>query len=855
MTRTSAAATMAARIFDTPLMVDADKAAVIMRAIGHRFTGGDTAPIVEHRAIAEDDPAWEPRSGATVLGDELHASLVESGKGYSLHGNIAVIPVTGTLVRRGAWAGENSGMTSYEGLNAQLRAAVQDNRVAAIALEIDSFGGEAAGIFELGALIREVRAEKPVHAFVADYALSAGYAIASQADTITVPPFGKVGSIGVVMMHVDYSKKLAQDGVKVTLIQSGAHKTEGNPFQALPAKVRDRLQSESDAMWASFAELVAEGRRGKISAADAIKLQAAVLMGEEAVAAGLADRVIEARAGFAELVADMAPAPAQGAAAPSSAQGGVISAAAGARALVGERPAEAITINVAGVASAASAAALAAALREHPTEIEFRGPGRINGASPHIQEEAHMPDPKKPGADDALETKTTAQGAGQEAQGAGAAEPKPEAADPAKIVAKVARAGLPAQFASDLINEGLSLEAATDRIIDAKAKKTDDGGEIENHAPRATVRVDGLDKMKEGMTRALYARTNLDGGEQNEFTGMSLREMARDVLRARGVAIPAGGVNALASAAFVPAMAGGMHSTSDFGNILANVANKAMLKGFGEQPETFDQFTSTGTLSDFKPTKRVGLDAFPTLDEVAEGAEFTFGTIGDMGETVVLATYGKMFAITRQTIINDDLDAFSRVPMKMGRAARRTVGDLVFAILTGNPNMSDGNALFSTAHSNLAGTGAVVSEASVNAGFTAMTTQKDRSKNATALNIVPRFLLAPPSKRAAVMQTLNSEYAPDDSAKSGSSKMPYAYNTTKGIATPIFDARLSGNAWYLLADPALFDTIEVSYLDGISTPFLEQQQGWEVDGTEFKVRIDAAASPLAWEGMYKDPGA
>jgi hypothetical protein len=105
-----------------------------------------------------------------------------------------------------------------------------------------------------------------------------------------------------------------------------------------------------------------------------------------------------------------------------------------------------------------------------------------------------------------------------------------------------------------------------------------------------------------------------------------------------------------------------------------------------------------------------------------------------------------------------------------------------------------------------------------------------------------------------VLQALNSEYAPDDTDKVGTAKMPRAYNTVRDAAKPIFDARISGDAWFLAADPSRFDTIEVSYLDGIALPFLDQQDGWTVDGTEFKVRLDAAAKALAWEGLYKNAG-
>ena len=800
-------ATAAARLFGTPLMICPEKAAVIVQALGPRLLGLAPQAEISLAGVPVQPGAehWGPRPQASFVGDEIARSLAGSDKhgAYSIIEGVAVIPVTGTLVRRGAYLGESSGMTSYEGLSAQLRTAAQDGRVRGIALEIDSFGGEAAGIFDLATQIREVRAAKPVRAFLAEYALSAGYAIASQADRITVPPFGMAGSIGVVAMHVDMSEALAKEGVRVTLIASGAHKVDGNPYQPLAEDVRSAIQKKNDTMWLAFAELVEAGRGERLSAVNALKTEAAVFTGEAAVRAGLADEVAEARPAFLQFLTDLSAPVKRG---PTNRASGT-SATADGRIVCPDR---------------------ADAQPEQETSMNENDP--------------------KPGAAVAAPVLT----------------PQPDAAAvlaaerdrSVKITQRVALAGLPASLAESLITSGASLEVAYGKIIDEKAAKAQDGGDIVNVAPRATVRADGVDRTSAGLTKALLHRCGMAGGEQNEFTSMSLREMARETLRARNLAAPVGTVHALASAAFMPSMAGGGHSTSDFGNILMNIAGKAMLKGFGEADETFEKFTTVGTLSDFKATRRIGLDAFPSLALVAEGGEFSYGTMGDFAEPVILATYGKMFAITRQTIINDDLDAFSKIPAKMGRAARRTVGNLVFAILNTNPNMADGVALFHTAtHKNLAAVGAVPSEAAINAGIVAMAVQTDRSANAAALNIAPKFLLAPPAQRSAVLQALKSEYAPDDTAKAGTTKMNYAANTVRDAAMPIFDARLTGTAWYLLADPMAFDTIEVSYLDGQSTPFLEQQAGWTVDGTEFKVRIDAAAKALAWEGMWKQPGA
>jgi signal peptide peptidase SppA len=218
-----------------------------------------------------------------------------------------VIEIAGVLVHRGGWIGQSSGQTSYEGIAAQIEAAARDPAVRAVALEIDSFGGEVAGVFDLADQIRALRRDKPVWAFVAEHAFSAGYALASQADRILLPRTGAVGSIGVVVMHADLSGQLDQDGVRVTLIHSGQHKVDGNPYEPLPESVRDDIQREIDVLRFLFAETVAAGRAGRLSQDAALATEAATYRGADAVSAGLADDVVDLARGFARLRQTLSP--------------------------------------------------------------------------------------------------------------------------------------------------------------------------------------------------------------------------------------------------------------------------------------------------------------------------------------------------------------------------------------------------------------------------------------------------------------------------------------------------------------------------------------------------------------------
>ena len=386
------------------------------------------------------------------------------------------------------------------------------------------------------------------------------------------------------------------------------------------------------------------------------------------------------------------------------------------------------------------------------------------------------------------------------------------------------------------------VSAAKDKLLAAINKKA--AQEKPTHSYSVVVEEgEGMKRMKAHAANAIAARAGLEKREEgNGLLGYTLFETARMMLEARGFNTAGLDKLQLVAAAFT-------HTSGDFSSVLANTANKAMLKGYEEAEEVFTRFTSVGSLPDFKTISRVDTGSFPSLRQVTEGAEYKYITLGERAESTVLATYGELFSITRQAIINDDLNAFTRIPMKMGRAAVRTVGDLVFNIFLNNPVMADSTALFHADHSNLAGAAvASPTTAGIDTARVGMALQKD---GAATLNIRPAYLLCSPSLEGAAKVALGSEFEVGASTKNNT--VP---NSVRGIAEVISDARLNGHAaWYLLANQNMHDTIEVMYLDGNSSPVLEQQNGWNIDGTEFKVRIDAAAKAWDAKGMYKTPTA
>ncbi len=336
------------------------------------------------------------------------------------------------------------------------------------------------------------------------------------------------------------------------------------------------------------------------------------------------------------------------------------------------------------------------------------------------------------------------------------------------------------------------------------------------------------------MARAGYQ----DYEKDNAYNSMTLRELARASLTERGVGVATYNPMQMIGMAFT-------HSTSDFGNILLDVANKAILLGWEENEETFEKWTKKGQLSDFKTAHRVGLGAFPSLRQVREGAEYKYVTLDDKGETIALATYGELFSITRQAIINDDMNMLTDVPMKFGRAAKATVGDLVYAVLIDNEKMSDKKALFSTDHKNMI-TGGMDVE-TISAGRTAMRQQKEGERT---LNIRPAFMLVPTTLETQAIQVVKS------GSVKGADVNANIINPVRDLAEIIAEPRLdeaSTKDWYMASRQGS-DTIEVAYLNGIDVPYIDQLEGFTSDGVTTKVRIDAGVAPVDYRGLLKVTG-
>lgn len=407
------------------------------------------------------------------------------------------------------------------------------------------------------------------------------------------------------------------------------------------------------------------------------------------------------------------------------------------------------------------------------------------------------------------------------------------------------RSGLVADVLARAIDAGTDVEAFRRTAFDHLAAQADQT-RTSTAAPGRVIE-DERDKLVEGATRGLLMRAGRDGGERNEFTGMSLARLAEESLVRSGVKIQRRGLPMVGDAF---QQRGGAHSSGDFPLILENVVNKSMLSGWDQADTTYQIWTKKGSLSDFKTASRYGVGPLPLLAKKAEGSKYEYASLGESKATVMLGTYGQMFAITRELVINDDMNALSDIPMKQGRAARLTVDMLPYALITANAAWQGGVALFHANRKNLAGAAAIPSAASFAAAAKAMRTgHNEGADGKTRLRIAAKYGLFPEALRFDVLKLLAS------GTELGQSN-PNIVNPVKNFVEPVFSDWLddaSAAAWYFAADK-INDTVEVSFLDGNDSPFLDQQQGWTVDGTEFKVRIDAGASVLDPRGLYKNAG-
>lgn len=499
---------------------------------------------------------------------------------------------------------------------------------------------------------------------------------------------------------------------------------------------------------------------------------------------------------------------------------------------------------------AASAAIPQAALSRYPSAA---------GRHPALQ-------PAAPAASTPLETPTMPNPATPQA-----AAPQPathEAKQPsaAEVLAtdKARRAGVRAEFAvaakmagadaSALAklqqecedDEHCTAEAAAKKILAAMARDVQPIG-----ATHVETVEDEADKRRDGIVAALLARAGVADAQTRErarasqYRGAKLLDLARASLDRAGVKHGHMDQMQLVGAAFT-------QGTSDFPILLENAMHKTLQQAYATAPDTWSRFCAVGTVTDFRDHPRYRVGSLGNLEALNELGEFRNKSIPDGERAKVRAgTKGNVINLSRQAIINDDLGAFIGLAAAAGRASKRTVEADVYAMLALNsgagPTMEDGKALFHADHGNLT-TAAALSMAALDLDRVAMASQTDVGGN-DFLDLRPAVLLVPLALGGSARVINGAQYDPDTANKL---QRP---NMVNGLFRDIVDTpRLSGTRRYLFADPAEAPVLEVVFLDGNDTPYVESENGFSVDGTRWKVRLDFGVGAVDYRGAVMNAG-
>lgn len=276
---------IASMAFNEPLLLEPAYARVFFCALAGQLGITRLTDTVSGVTLGAEQMA-EPLA---LFGDDEDMGP-KPARSYQVTNGIAVLPVSGTLVSKTRALQPYSGMTGYNGIIARLQQAISDPGVDGILLDMDTPGGMVAGAFDCADIIARMRDIKPIWALANDMNCSAGQLIASAASRRLVTQTARTGSIGVMMAHSNYGAALKTSGVEVTLIYSGEHKVDGNPYEKLPKEVRADFQARIDATRQMFAEKVA-GYTG-MSVQAVLDTEAAVFSGQESVDNGLAEQLV-----------------------------------------------------------------------------------------------------------------------------------------------------------------------------------------------------------------------------------------------------------------------------------------------------------------------------------------------------------------------------------------------------------------------------------------------------------------------------------------------------------------------------------------------------------------------------------
>lgn len=410
---------------------------------------------------------------------------------------------------------------------------------------------------------------------------------------------------------------------------------------------------------------------------------------------------------------------------------------------------------------------------------------------------------------------------------------------------------LPEAEIDKLVDTGRSLGELTKQVREAYVRLHQERvGDVEIRS-RVEVGTEDVTKKRDAIMHAISARMGVAESAKEdigELRGRSLLDLMRFGIASREgerVALRLGPEEIIKRS---------LHSTSDFPVLLQESGRRTLRAAYEAAPTTYERFTRMGTLQDFKPTKRVQLGDAPAMEEVAEGADIKYGTMGESAEQIALATYGKGVRLTRQAIYNDDLSAFARLIGHQARQVAILVENLVYAQLTGGT--VGGSSIYSTSSPNrlnyIEGAGALSVLTADADGIKALNRLANlmaaqTSNEGDFLNLSPRYLIVPTTLKLIAEQLV----APIQATSQKD------VNVLRGQLDVIANPRLNTApaVWYLAADPNAIDTIEVAWLAGHEGPQFDMESDFDSRGISFSCWAEVAAKAIDFRGLAKSKGA
>jgi hypothetical protein len=402
--------------------------------------------------------------------------------------------------------------------------------------------------------------------------------------------------------------------------------------------------------------------------------------------------------------------------------------------------------------------------------------------------------------------------------------------------------GVPGAFADDLIQRNVSVEDARTAIIREAARSVP---QIDNRAPAVVTREASPEDMTRAAGEAFYCRidpTFKPSDQARPLVGRRLADVARELLRQRGL-------NTFGSDAEI--ITRSLNTTSDLANVVGVFANKAAAQAYQTAPSGMKVVCKRGASHpDFRGRNLIRRGELPTLEKVNENGEFKRGSIVDGKESYSVSTFGKVFGMSRQLVINDDLGLLADIASGWGLAAQEFENAHLAAKLAENgamgPILADAAPIFDASHGNLANPGAAISDATLAAARLALRSMKGID-GVTPINATPKFLLIPAALENAAEKYLTAIFP----AQAANVNPFGGTNKLELVVDPRLDSVISATAWYMFADPAVLPCIEYAYLAGFEGVQIETRNGFDVDGVEIRARLDFGAGGVDFRGAYK----